>query len=661
MKPADGIARSDAPCATLAAGLTLVACETVNALAGGGGHPPLYLGLSAGFTLALALAVGAPLALFRASAGFALAGWAAAGGWFCAGWPAALALGGAALGASRLRRVGATRPSVLGTCAALGFALALLRGPSIAERLGRPASAPLEALGAALLFGAFFGGVPLFLSFVPPRVTSGPRLAALLSAGLLLSARPALERPDGLQRLPPAGYAGSAPRVPGPRGPDVFLLVLDTVRADHLTMYGYERDTTPELDRWVQRRANSAVFPRAYANATWTVPSHASLFTGRLPHEHGAHFALDGSLRLAFGIEEQLPTLAERLRSLGYATLGGCANNWLATVKGMDRGFERYLMAPETEALPFVGEALRRRFVPGIHPQATKGGACASAVNTTLLSLIEPWSRGPNPLFVFANYGDAHGPYAPPPPFRGRFAPADRHEPAEHLSLALSPERRSVLQARYDEELCYLDHELGKLLGELEALGLLERSWVFVTADHGEAFGEHGVLEHGTTVFDEVVHIPLIVFPPAGQVLPVDPGPVSLVDVAATIAAIGGSELPGPGRDLRAPRSGDVPAAIEFYGDPSKAALQGELARHPARSVVLGRWKLIELDDSIALYDLDNDEGEHVNLANALPELARHLRALLPPFAEPVRLGGPDGVHDDVLERLRGLGYVGAE
>jgi arylsulfatase A-like enzyme len=191
-------------------------------------------------------------------------------------------------------------------------------------------------------------------------------------------------------------------------------------------------------------------------------------------------------------------------------------------------------------------------------------------------------------------------------------------------------------------------------------LGILDRSWVFVTADHGEAFGEHGELEHGTTVFNEVTRIPLIVFPPAGERLAVTHDPVSLVDVAATVAAIGGVELPGPGRDLRRlEKSGLSPTAIEFYGDPVKAATMGALARRPARAVVLGRHKLIALSDACQLFDLESDPGENVDLARALPNLVEHMRSFLPEFGAPTFRTDRDAPTPDALDALRGLGYAG--
>ncbi len=656
--------RSDPVLAALAAGLALSAVESVFALSSGWLHPASYFGLSAAITLALSLAVGAACALVGASAPVALVLWLAACGWLCAGTPQALTLSLAGAASCAPARVREARPLFLGSMAAFGLALALLHGSSVAERLQHAYEPWYEALGSALLLAGVFCGVPLLLSFLPDAVPRALPALVVLGAGLAVSAWPALERPDGTQRLPPEARAGAAPA--GEERAHLFLLVLDTVRADHLSVYGYRRETTPELARWIRRRENARVFPQAYANATWTVESHASLFTGRLPHEHGAHFALDGSLRYGFAVADGLPTLAEALSSTGHATLAAYANHWLHSVQGFDRGFDRYLMTIDSEGLPFVGEALRSRCVPGLFAEAVKGGARANEVNAALLSMIEPWSRRPAPLFVFANYGDAHGPYAAPPPFRGRFAPLDLRERPEHLSLALAPRRLEELEARYDEELAYLDHELGRFLAELERLGLLDRSWIFITSDHGEAFGEHGALEHGTTVHNEVVRVPLIVFPPRGETLPSDSGPVSLVDVAATLAALGGSDLGGPGRDLRQPRPIDAGVGIEFYGDPVKAAFQGELALRPARVVLSGRYKLIASrapdgsGEELFLYDVERDEGENVNLARALPRVVEQLRGRLPDFGEPDLRAWGVRPTAEALEQLRELGYGGA-
>ncbi len=656
----DTVTRADGIGALVAAALGLTALEMVYAWAERWNHAPAYFALSAGLTLALALGLGLLALLLRLSARSALVLWLGACSALVSGWPDGVAALLVSALVVRLGPVRRARPVVCGTCAALALACALLKSPQFAEHLGHHHDPLFESIGATLLVGLVLAGLPFALAWLPARTPATARVALLLGLGVVCALRPRLERGAGEHRQPPPGYARSAPRVPGAERPDVFVLVLDTVRADHLSPYGYGRETTPELARLLAARANAVVYPHAYANGTWTVPSHGSLFTGQLPSAHGAHFALQGNVRTSFGLAPALPTLAERLQAGGYATLAGYANHWLRSVQGMERGFDRYLRAPDHDELPFVGEALRQRLLPGVLWEAAKGCARAGEVNATLLSLVEPWAAGPNPLFVFANYVDAHGPYAPPAPFRGRFAPSTVEERSEHLALEQSPERHRQLMARYDEEIAYLDHELGQLFRALDELGRLRRAWVFVTADHGEAFGEHGVFEHGTTVYDEVTHVPLIVFPPEGVVLAGTNDPVSLVDVAATVAAIGGVELGGPGRDLRAlTGSGLAATALEFYGDPVKADKLGALAKRPARAVLIGKHKLVKYSDALELYDIEADPGEHVDLSKALPNLVEYMQAFLPEFRDPTFASDHEGPGNDALEALKGLGYVG--
>ena len=650
-------ARADALVAVLVAALGLSTLETVYAFAERWYHAPAYFALSAGLTLALALAVGLASALLRLSPGLALAAWCGLCLGFSWGWidgAAGFAVAALATLPSFARR---TRPAVLGAVAALALACAYLKCTAFAEHLGHKDDFVYESVGAALLLPLTLCALAFVLALLPARVSSGLRVAGLLLFGCVVSLRPRLERGDGEHRQPPDGYASSAPRVAGEKKPNVFVIVLDTVRADHLSLYGYERETTPELAHFFQSRKNAVLYPRAYANGTWTVPSHGSLFTGQLPGTHGAHFSLTGEVRSGFSIADGLPTLAERMQESGYATLAGYANHWLHSVHGFPRGFDRYLRAPDTDELPFVGEALRQRYLPSTLWEVAKGCARATDVNATLLSMLAPWAEGPNPLFVFANYVDAHGPYAPPEPFKGHFLPVHDGEHSEHLSSSFSNERIAQLTARYDEELAYLDHQVGELFRALDQRGLLHSSWIFVTADHGEAFGEHAVFEHGTTVYDEVTHVPLLVFPPQGASLTPTNDPVSLVDVAATVASIGGSTLDGPGRDLRAlGASGTHATAIEFYGDALKAAKLGALAQRPARAVIVGHHKLVAYADALELYDLDSDPGEHVNLASALPHLVEQLKGSLPSFQDPLVRAGADTELDDSLS---GLGYIG--
>lgn len=635
-------------------------------------HPPSYYLLCSGLALGASLVFGLAARLFGRTAGLtrehALALWAAGTAALVLGPLAGLAVGAAALLSLGLD-IGPQRPGplLLGAAVGAGTGVALLRAEAFAAHVPFFSEAlALPFVAFALVFLLLYGVPRVLVPFHGPlRSTAWSAIPILVAAWFALE--PWTQRASGGHRRPPARFAESRPLTEAQaQQPNVVVLVLDTLRADRMSVYGYERETTPELARHLDERENAVAFSAAYSNGTWTVPSHASLFTGLMPNQHGAHFALDGSLRVGFGLHEGTPRLAATLQENGYATMGVYANHWLRVMDGVSDGFDIFFQGIHFEPLPLLGEALRRTLVPGVHVEVTKGSAPrADMVNRSLLDLATNWSQGvEHPLYLFANYGDTHGPYVPPAPFRGTFHPRRLREVGEHLSIHMPEDDRERLSARYDEELLYLDHQLGQLLDGFDDLGLLDETWVFITSDHGEAFAEHGITEHGTTVYDEVVRVPLLVFPPEGVALGEVGAPVSLVDVSATVAALVGSDLPGsPGRDLRSLDPERAAAGVEFYGDAAKAAIHGEVAALPQRSIRVGTWKLTERGTGdaaeVELYDLATDPGETTDVSADNVDLSAELRARLTPFGEPARSRAP--IDPDQQRRLEQMGYVGGD
>ena len=552
--------------------------------------------------------------------------------------------------------------------AGLGLAVALALG------LGRAERAPPLALGwivggglsAVLLLAPRDWVVPAVLLVLPPFLAVAsfllggalgrlprPALVGLLLLGVLLPA----VRSHFVHRVVFA--EGSGPR-PATRAagdvPHVLLVVLDTVRADHLSVYGYGRNTTPRLAQLLAERPGARLYPFAFSNGTWTVPSHATLFSGLLPSEHGCDFGVSG----ARGFELTAPrVLAELFGEGGWATSCVFANFWLAKVPGFERGFEHYHYVPHPVGLTLFGETLRRYLLPSLSADRVVGGALAPDVNRAVLKAFD--AAGDRPQFLVANYTDPHSPYVPPPAFRGAFAPWSPREVPRYLSIRLPDAELRRLEARYDEEILALDHSIGELFDELDRRGELDRSWVIVTSDHGEAFGEHGVTEHGTTVHNSVTRVPLLIFPPEGETLPEPSGPVSLIDVAATLASIAGAELGGRGRDLR--RAGSAATAVlEFFGDPSKARQHGALAGVPAKVGIEGPHKLIRYAERAELYDVEADPHETQDLVPLDPSRAEALEPLLPDWdmQPPSNLDWSTILDPADLARLRAMGYLGS-
>ncbi len=341
--------------------------------------------------------------------------------------------------------------------------------------------------------------------------------------------------------------------------PNVLLLILDTVRAQSTSLHGSARRTTPVLDAL----ADSGVrFDRAYSTAPWTIPSHASLFTGRYPHELSADWVTP--------LDNADLTLAERFRDAGYVTGGFVGNYMVSHEVGVARGFAHYddfqrdvrqlAMSASLTTWLLHWPRLRR----AIHWYEHVNRRSADAVNAGVVHWLR--SRGARPYFAFVNYFDAHEFYLPPAPFATKFG---RDSARKNWNIGFSMpnggiafrsskasmkphEVQGELDA-YEAAIAYVDSRIGMLLDSLKAAGALDNTIVVVTSDHGEHFGEHGAFDHGSTLYPQVLHVPLLITArgrvPAGQRV----GDfVTLRDLAATIerVALGTRQLPGTSLDV---------------------------------------------------------------------------------------------------------------
>ncbi len=319
--------------------------------------------------------------------------------------------------------------------------------------------------------------------------------------------------------LPPPLEGPALEPVPRASLPDVVLVSVDTLRADHLGTYGYGRPTSPFIDRLAARGVR---FAHARSTSSWTLPAHTTLFTGLLSTSHNV---VDDQLRLAATI----PTLAELLHRRGYATAAAVSTFYVSSVYGFERGFHRF------QDFGIRGKRLNRA-----------GLARMDDAVDALIRYVEtvPPER---PLFLFLHTYDAHYPYDPPAPYDTLFDRASRPDDPSYRSYAyyrrhpLSDEQIAHQVAQYDESIRWIDTELARLAAALEGAGRRPR-WV-ITADHGEEFGERGSWGHGHTLYAEQLRIPLVVSGPGLPAGVVVEQTVGLHDVAPTIAAWAGVDL----------------------------------------------------------------------------------------------------------------------
>jgi arylsulfatase A-like enzyme len=405
---------------------------------------------------------------------------------------------------------------------------------------------------------------------------------------------------------------------PDPAAPNIVVIVLDALRADHVSSYGYSRDTTPSL---TQVARDGAQFTRAIATSSWTLPTHVSLLTGHYPSRHGA-------IRDRF--DNRMPTLAAALVERGYRTGAISANTVVfSRAQGFGEGFLRF-----DDSFYSVRDALfRTYYLWQVHKRLlvpflgwSRDTARRTADNVTASAIDWIGSESSRPFFLMLNYYDMHDPYVPPQPWRRKFS--TKPEPGGQLTPDTGSELRFTAEEiqdeidAYDGAIAYADEAIGRLLEELDRRGLRDRTVVVVTSDHGESLGQHGLMWHGTSLYFEQIHVPLLIrLPgrvPAGTRIDT---PVSHASLPATLLELAGGRgaVTFPQKSLSdlwsAGGAGDWPAAVsELPWVPFAGG--GAVRCGSSRSLVAGDHHLIDhAKCAPELYDLRADPGETRNLA----------------------------------------------
>lgn len=494
--------------------------------------------------------------------------------------------------------------------------------------------------------------------------------------------------------LPLAALTGCAEPPPPP---NVLWIVWDTVRADHLGLYGYPRPTTPFLDAWARQ---ARVFDDCVSPGTITLTSHGSLFTGLQPSEHGAD---NGRRRL----DDRHVTFAEHLKASGYRTFLWSANPHISADANFDQGFdlslhpwsERYRERARQVVRDKIADEDESSELPPrvVKPQAGKwdikaSGVLAREALAEWLAAATPDAAGgdaPAPYFAFLNYMEAHRPRIPPEKYRQRMMSADDIARSYRIdqswdaiwsySFGLSEyttDELRIMTATYDAAIAELDELLRDLITSLEASGALDNTVVVLTSDHGEHLGEHHLLDHQYSVYDPLARVPLVLYDPRRITAGREARPVMSHDLFPTLLELSGVDLganpPARGVSLLGPR--DRRPRLTEYLTPFRTAFRSTAKLYPdwdsepwnveLRALTLDRRKLIRgSNGSVELYDLEADPAESKNLAASAGAdaerlggvLDRQLAALTPWTGQDSQ---PPQFSPEHLRRLQALGYV---
>jgi len=430
-------------------------------------------------------------------------------------------------------------------------------------------------------------------------------------------------------------------------GPNVMLISIDTLRKDHCSAYGYERNTTPNLRVLAEQGAR---FDLAYAPSSSTAPSHATMFTALYPITHQV-------LKQGHKLSQEDYTLAECLSANGYQTAAVVASFVLDAKFGFSQGFSFY-----DDTFKLSTSSIQRKYwadQPDVIDQR------ADETTRKAIGWLRKQRSWEQPFFLFVHYFDPHAPYDPPKPIVSQLVPHGK----EQTDL-------EKIVRRYDGEIAFTDREIGKLLTAMKHMGIEENTLVVLTSDHGEGLGQHDHLGHSINIYEEAVRVPLILrWPERIAQGSVFSRQVELVDLAPTILDLIGIKPDGfscQGRSLAASLRGessldkDRPIYLyrEYYKDRQMKLLSGKNVRLDGEKfgIRLGDWKYIEgkEENTKELFDLAADPHELVNLSNTFPKKTAELATQLTEWKkgharkETVR----NRIPEEDLERLKALGYV---
>lgn len=417
----------------------------------------------------------------------------------------------------------------------------------------------------------------------------------------------------------------------GTKRPSFILIVVDALRADHLSCYGYHRETSPSLDSL----ARSGIrWTRVQAQAPWTLPGCASILSGLTPRSHRAQEDLSGR----YPISPEMPTAASLFSEEGYATVGIVNGFWVGPELGFDAGFQRF-------------------------SSVDNGNGKAEESVTKLIWELERLNND-QPYFVLLHLYDVHAPYDPPAHYH-RYWGVENHTSAvywdvdQESGVLNDPENCQDYINLYDGEIRWVDDQLGRLFGWLRESGRSERTIVIVTSDHGEEFLDHGWIEHSTSLYQELLNVPLIISGSSISSNTTDSNLAGQIDILPTMLELASIEIPAHIEGLSLFSLSEHPDRILPSGSATPDHWHPEGARN--RNWVAVRHGDIKLiwfadEDSSVVYNLADDPRELMPLPSdsMLLEEAMFYWATPPAFTSTQALN----IGENAIEMLKGLGYI---
>lgn len=481
--------------------------------------------------------------------------------------------------------------------------------------------------------------------------------------------------------------------------PNIVLIVADTVRADHLSCYGYNRRTTPTIDKLAEQ---GILFEKAFASAEWSPPSHASIFTGKYPSYHK-------TMGKQISLDKENVTLAEVLSRNGYRTIGVSSNGLLNAMTGFSKGFQEYYDL----TVPYRSPKFFTQSPRDVVRTFTRGLDWFTYRNIEKIRKVLDRHSENKPFFLFTNLFCCHAPHDPPRPFKRTFCNSLREPRLYMIEFLLSKlyghtgetidgssldvrrlnllacdngqyhfmakefnpsdEEWEVVKSWYDGAIAYLDHRIGELVGLLYRKKVLEDTLLIILSDHGENFGDHGLASHQFCLYDSLLHVPLImVYPdriPKGKRAT---NLVSLIDVFPTILDIANIKGFRDGIQGKSLFPFETQNVHDFV-----CAESGETLRDPPPNLQPIRKKLEQIDKAAKcvrteshkyilyqngrqeLYNVVEDPMERINIASQNPDKVNYLKKLLENTLDLSYFGPLRWKREskEVEERLRALGY----